>query len=259
MTDKQINFEAIGHCTHLGARISQLLEHRTELYKELRNLSTAGMIPYDNAMNLKDIDLGGIDKPVELLKKINDINQSIVNAAKTYNSWADKSGYEHYIISGGSNEQELIHGFTLDKTVAEAAIKYTVSGLHSDEYKKDLKQAVKQAIRPVIRRHIKVQRVKDETGIEKFKQQVESEFSQLQAQINGIQCASAASEQSTAQHISGLKRQIATVNESLASLKASIDASAEAVRNTQETISGAIKKAVIEDLAQGGPLCRALR
>ncbi|HGN1707104.1 TPA: hypothetical protein ACKRTE_003003 [Providencia rettgeri] len=103
MTDKQINFEAIGRCTHLGTRISQLLEHRTELYKELRNLSTAGMIPYDNAMNLKDIDLGGIDKPVELLKKINDTNQSIVNAAKAYNSWADKAGYEHYIISGGNN------------------------------------------------------------------------------------------------------------------------------------------------------------
>lgn len=103
MTDKQINFEAIGHCTHLGARISQLLEHRTELYKELRNLSAAGMIPYDNAMNLKDIDLGGIDKPVELLKKINDTNQSIVNAAKAYNSWTDKAGYEHYIISGGNN------------------------------------------------------------------------------------------------------------------------------------------------------------
>lgn len=103
MTDKQINFEAIGHCTHLGTRISQLLEHRTELYKELRNLSTAGMIPYDNAMNLKDIELSGIDKPVELLKKINDTNQSIVNAAKAYNSWADKAGYEHYIISGGNN------------------------------------------------------------------------------------------------------------------------------------------------------------
>ncbi|WP_374448194.1 hypothetical protein [Providencia sp.] len=103
MADKQINFEAIGRCTHLGTRISQLLEHRTELYKELRNLSTAGMIPYDNAMNLKDIDLGGIDKPVELLKKINDTNQSIVNAAKTYNSWADKAGYEHHIISGGNN------------------------------------------------------------------------------------------------------------------------------------------------------------
>lgn len=103
MTDKQINFEAIGHCTHLGARISQLLGHRTELYKELRNLSAAGMIPYNNAMSLKDIDLGGIDKPVELLKKINDTNQSIVNAAKAYNSWADKAGYEHYIISGGNN------------------------------------------------------------------------------------------------------------------------------------------------------------
>ncbi|MEZ2758940.1 hypothetical protein ACBQ54_14590 [Providencia vermicola] len=103
MTDKQINFEAIGHCTHLGARISQLIEHRTALYKELRLIASSGELPYESAMNNKDINLEEINKPVELLKKINDTNQSIINAAKAYNSWADKAGYEHYIISGGDN------------------------------------------------------------------------------------------------------------------------------------------------------------
>ena len=170
-------------------------------------------------------------------------------------------------VSGGviansfvlKNGQVFIDEALIPKTEPMPTIKYTVSGLHSDEYKEDLKQVVKQAIRPVIRQHMKVERVKEETDIEKLKQQVEPEFSQLHAQINGIQCASVASEQSTAQHISGLKRQIAAVSESLASLKESADSSAEAVRNTQEAISEAIKKAVIEDLARGGPLCRALR
>lgn len=103
MTDKQINFEAIGHCTHLSARISQLIEHRTALYKELRLIASSGEFPYESAMKNKDINLEEINKPVELLKKINDTNQSIINAAKAYNSWADKAGYEHYIISGGDN------------------------------------------------------------------------------------------------------------------------------------------------------------
>ncbi|EMA4781891.1 hypothetical protein U3C50_001611 [Providencia rettgeri] len=103
MTDKQINFEAIGHCTHLSARISQLIEHRTALYKELRLIASSGELPYESAMKNKDINLEEINKPVELLKKINDTNQSIINAAKAYNSWADKAGYEHYIISGGDN------------------------------------------------------------------------------------------------------------------------------------------------------------
>lgn len=103
MTDKQINFEAIGRCTHLSARISQLIEHRTALYKELRLIASSGELPYESAMNNKDINLEEINKPVELLKKINDTNQSIINAAKAYNSWADKAGYEHYIISGGDN------------------------------------------------------------------------------------------------------------------------------------------------------------
>lgn len=103
MSDKQINFEAIGHCTHLEKRLQQLISDRRQLYLELHSTSLSSAAGYKTERNHKDIDLGGIDKPVELLKKINDTNQSIVNAAKAYNSWADKAGYEHYIISGGNN------------------------------------------------------------------------------------------------------------------------------------------------------------
>ncbi|WP_434172369.1 hypothetical protein AHYW_001806 [Providencia manganoxydans] len=103
MSDKQINFEAIGHCTHLKKRLQQLISDRRQLYLELHSTSLSSAAGYKTERNHKDIELVGIDKPAELLKKINDINQSIANAAKTYNSWADKAGYEHYIISGGSN------------------------------------------------------------------------------------------------------------------------------------------------------------
>lgn len=103
MSDKQINFEAIGHCTHLEKRLQQLISDRRQLYLELHSTSLSSAAGYKTERNHKDIDLGGIDKPVELLKKINDTNQSIVNAAKAYNLWADKAGYEHYIISGGNN------------------------------------------------------------------------------------------------------------------------------------------------------------
>ncbi|QNP21078.1 hypothetical protein [Providencia rettgeri] len=103
MTDKQINFEAIGRCTHLEKRMQQLISNRHQLYLELHSRSLSSSSCYKSEKNHKDIDLGGIDKLVELLKKINDTNQSIINAAKAYNSWADKAGYEHYIISGGDN------------------------------------------------------------------------------------------------------------------------------------------------------------
>lgn len=103
MTDKQINFEAIGRCTHLEKRIQQLIHDRYQLYLELHSTSLSSSAGYKTEKSHKDIELTGIDKPAGLLKKINDINKSIVAAAKAYNLWADKAGYEHYIISGGGN------------------------------------------------------------------------------------------------------------------------------------------------------------
>lgn len=34
MSDKKINYEAIGHCVYLQKEISQLIEERSNLYKE---------------------------------------------------------------------------------------------------------------------------------------------------------------------------------------------------------------------------------
>lgn len=60
-----------------------------------------------------------------------------------------------------SNGHVFINEAFINKTAIQSEIKYTVSGLHSDEYKEDLNQAVRQAIAPVIRQHIKVERVKE--------------------------------------------------------------------------------------------------
>ncbi|MCW2254999.1 putative phage tail protein [Providencia alcalifaciens] len=63
------------------------------------------------------------------------------------------------------NGQTFIDSAFITSGTVSPAIKYTISGLHSDDYKEDLKQAVKQAIRPVIRNHIKVERVNEkQTG-----------------------------------------------------------------------------------------------
>lgn len=204
MTDKQINFEAIGHCTHLGARISQLLEYRTELYKELRNLSAAGMIPYNNAMSLKDIDLGGIDKPVELLKKINDTNQSIVNAAKAYNSWADKAGYEHYIISGGNN-------CNISVSVGFAAQVFNVSGVIVSGKIKATAESVLDSTKATVELIEKSQ-----SEYEEIKQQLDKRFNETQSQITSTQLASASDIDMLSARISSLDSSIAEINSALA-------------------------------------------
>ncbi len=104
MTDKQVNFEAIGRCTCLQKKVSQLIEDRANLYLELRSsISYTETNVYKTESDYDTISLVEIDKSAELLKKINDINQRIISAATTYNLWADKAGYKHYIISGGNN------------------------------------------------------------------------------------------------------------------------------------------------------------
>ncbi|MCW2255104.1 hypothetical protein M2263_001195 [Providencia alcalifaciens] len=105
----------------------------------------------------------------------------------------------------------------------------------------------------------------EDSEFEKFKQQVESEFSQLQSQIASIQCASAASEQSTAQHISGLQRQITQLTNELeeARLKGSVNAiSIISIKQTMEqqekSLAESIMKTIVSDLGRGGNLSRTL-
>ncbi|EIU7559258.1 hypothetical protein LHV18_22325 [Providencia rettgeri] len=126
------------------------------------------------------------------------------------------------------NGQTFINAPLITSATLEPAIKYTVSGLHSDKYIEDLKQAVKQAIRPVIRQHIKVQRVGEKQSefafcggvrvepeepaeFEKFKQQVESEFSQLQTSITAIQKTIADSDGAFAASLEHLRADIQSV------------------------------------------------
>ncbi|MCW2258554.1 hypothetical protein M2263_004645 [Providencia alcalifaciens] len=67
------------------------------------------------------------------------------------------------------NGKAYVDSAFITSATVSPAIKYTISGLHSDEYKEDLKQAVKQAIRPVIRNHIKVERVNEKQAENVFR------------------------------------------------------------------------------------------
>lgn len=164
------------------------------------------------------------------------------------------------------NGQVFIDAPLITEATVKPTVEYTVSGLHSDEYKEDLKQAVKQAIRPVIRQHIKVERSEsilkspagitrlektvshEESEFDKYKQQVEANFNQLQASITTMQCTQAASEQAIAQNLTRLQREVTSINKI-----------AEAAKAQEEALVAAIKKTIAEDIARGGRMFRGLR
>ncbi|GHB81908.1 hypothetical protein [Providencia stuartii] len=182
-----------------------------------------------------------------------------------------------------TNGQVFIDEALISKAAPMPTIKYTVSGLHSDEYKEDLKQAVKQAIRPVIRQHIKVERSEStlkpsatvarlddavshkETEFDQYKQQVEARFDELQSQLTHAQCTSAASEQSTAQYLSGLQRQITQLNKQLEDARCkesinnmSIISLKQTMEQQEKSLAETIKRTIAEDLCRGGTLSRML-
>lgn len=106
---------------------------------------------------------------------------------------------------------------------------------------------------------------REQSAFEKFKQQVETRFNELQSQTNHTQCASAASEQSRAQHLSGLQRQITQLSSELeeARLKGSLNAiNIISIKQTMEQQEKAMAEAVIKtvatDLCRGGTLSRML-
>lgn len=97
------------------------------------------------------VDTTDLDKLEAQLKRIKELMGSAgLKQPASVGFSADK-----FFITNG---QVFIDEALISKAAPMPTIKYTVSGLHSDEYKEDLKQAVKQAIRPVIRQHIKVER-----------------------------------------------------------------------------------------------------
>nr|ELR5041767.1 hypothetical protein [Providencia stuartii] len=91
-------------------------------------------------------------------------------------------------------------------------------------------------------------------------------FNEIQSQLTHIQCSSASSEQSTAQHLSGLQRQITQLNKQLEDARCkesinnvSIISLKQTIEQQEKLMIQTIKSVIAEDVARGGPLCRALR
>ncbi|AVL40799.1 TPA: hypothetical protein U2J46_004050 [Providencia stuartii] len=222
------------------------------------------------------VDTTDLDKLEAQLKRIKELMGSAgLKQPASVGFSADK-----FFITNG---QVFIDEALISKAAPMPTIKYTVSGLHSDEYKEDLKQAVKQAIRPVIRQHIKVERSEStlkssatvarldeavshkETEFDQYKQQVEARFDELQSQLTHAQCTSAASEQSTAQYLSGLQRQITQLNKELEEMRLkdsantdSIISLRQAMEQQEKSLAETIKRTIAEDLCRGGTLSRML-
>lgn len=221
------------------------------------------------------VDTTDLDKLEAQLKRIKELMVSVgVKEPTSVGFSADK-----FFITNG---QVFIDEALISKAAPMPTIKYTVSGLHSDEYKEDLKQAVKQAIRPVIRQHIKVERSEStlkssatvarldeavshkETEFDQYKQQVEARFDELQSQLTHAQCTSAASEQSTAQYLSGLQRQITQLNKELEEMRLKDSANTDSIislrqaMEQQEKSMRSIKEAIAAELCRSSTLSRAL-
>lgn len=175
-----------------------------------------------------------------------------------------------FTISSGVTfiNEACIENATLEKVVLQAAkegakkadkqARFEITTGVNDNAEADLKSSAESRwVSKVISR--------EQSEFKEFRQQVESEFSQLQSQIASIQCASAASEQSTAQHISGLQRQITQLTNELeeARLKGSVNAiSIISIKQTMEqqekSLAESIMKTIVSDLGRGGNLSRKL-
>ncbi|WP_318580990.1 hypothetical protein [Providencia stuartii] len=106
---------------------------------------------------------------------------------------------------------------------------------------------------------------REQSAFEKFKQQVEFRFNEIQSQLTHIQCSSAASEQSAAQHISGLKRQLIQLNKELEEMRLKDSANTDSIISLRQTMeqqekamTESIKAAIAADLCRSGTLSRAL-
>ncbi|MEQ4627516.1 phage tail tip fiber protein [Providencia manganoxydans] len=106
---------------------------------------------------------------------------------------------------------------------------------------------------------------KSQSEYEETVKRIDQQFCELQSQITNIQCSSAASEQSTAQHLSGLQRQISELGKEIeeAKLKGSLNAiSIISIKQTMEqqekSLAETIKRMIAEDLCRSGTLSRML-
>ncbi|MEX9782219.1 hypothetical protein AB7315_21610 [Providencia manganoxydans] len=99
--------------------------------------------------------------------------------------------------------------------------------------------------------------------LKKHKQYVEASLDEMQSQLIGFHHALVASEQSTAQHLSGLQRQITELGKEIeeVKLKSSLNAiNIISIKQTMEqqekSLAGTIKRTIAEDLCRGGTLSR---
>ncbi|MGX2017621.1 hypothetical protein [Providencia sp. PROV024] len=102
--------------------------------------------------------------------------------------------------------------------------------------------------------------------LKKHKQYVKAGLDEMQSQLIEFKHTLVANEQSTAQHLSGLQRQLAQLNKELeeARCKESINNTSiislkQTIEQQEKLMIQTIKGVIAEDVARGGPLCRALR
>lgn len=99
----------------------------------------------------------------------------------------------------------------------------------------------------------------------KHKQYVEASLDEMQSQLIGFQHELVASEQSTAQHLSGLQRQITQLNKQLEDARCkesinnmSIISLKQTIEQQEKSLAETIKRMIAEDLCRGGTLSRML-
>ncbi|WP_140183016.1 hypothetical protein [Providencia stuartii] len=101
--------------------------------------------------------------------------------------------------------------------------------------------------------------------LKKHKQYVEAGLDEMQSQLIGFQHELVASEQSTAQHLSGLQRQITQLNKQLEDARRnesinnmSIISLKQTMEQQEKSLAETIKWMIAGDLCRGGTLSRML-
>ncbi|MEX9784913.1 hypothetical protein [Providencia manganoxydans] len=106
---------------------------------------------------------------------------------------------------------------------------------------------------------------REQSAFEKFKQQVEAQFNELQSELAHTQHASAANEESIAKRLFDIQRQITQLNKQLedARYKESINNMSiislkQTMEQQEKSLAETIKRMIAEDLCRGGTLSRML-
>ncbi|MEX6157887.1 hypothetical protein [Providencia manganoxydans] len=161
------------------------------------------------------------------------------------------------------NDDQLSSMAKLDDT--ERKIEEADAAGVLDKISKTLHNSGNKAVIAALDKTIDINPSVSRNEFEEYKKQVEARFDEIQSQLTHIQCSSASSEQSTAQHLSGLQRQITELGKEIeeAKLKGSLNAiSIISIKQTMEqqekSLAETIKRTIAEDLCRGGTLSRML-